>query len=123
MFDKWIKKTKVCKEVQRVADNSTALIQQQIKEMVELKDEIDRMKASGAIPVEEGNSSILFEIDKDLKITTKSRINKDIISTLIDSKYIDSAQSEDEAVIQLVFILLVNEVTEQIMEEVNENAN
>lgn len=89
----------------------------------ELQEENEKLKASGAIPIAEGNSSILFEIDNELNVSTKSRINKDIAGVLVDNQYLDSTQSEDNAAIHLVFILLANEVTDQIMQEINENAN
>ncbi len=120
MFENLIKKTSTYKDM---VDLATGIQEQLDSEIELLQKEIETLKASGAIPISEGNSSILFEIDKELNVTTKSRINKDISSTLIDSNYLDSSQSEDDAAIHLVFILLANEVTEQIIEEVNENAN
>lgn len=67
-------------------------------------------------------SSITFKIDNDLNVTTHTKISTDIIPTLIDNDYLKSTDSEDQALIQLVFILLANEVTEQIIEETNEKS-
>jgi len=64
-------------------------------------------------------SSITFEFDNDLNVTTHTRINSDIILTLIDNGYMKSTESEDQAMVNLVFILMANEVTEQIIQKTN----
>jgi ribosomal protein S8 len=69
--------------------------------------------------IEEGSSTLTFEIDPELKITVSSKINPDIVETLIDKGYIKSEFSEDEPTIQFAFILIANEATEQIIENVN----
>jgi hypothetical protein len=120
MFEKLIKKTKTFRAM---VFESEAIHEQLDNEIELLQEELKTLKSSGITPISEGNSSILFEIDNDLNIKTKSRINKDIVNSLIDNEYLTSAQSEDDAVIQLVFVLLANEATEQIIDEVNENAN
>jgi len=73
--------------------------------------------------VNEGHSSITFEIDPELFITVKSKVNSEIIETLIDSDYLRPEQSEDENAIHLAFVLIANETTEQIIEEINEKAS
>ncbi len=65
-------------------------------------------------------SSITFEFDEDLNVTTHTRINSKIIIPLINSGYLQSVDSEDQALINLVFILMANEVTEQIINKTNE---
>ena len=148
MFKQWIERSKTYQEMvecceekaitisdelnnrqELLEDNEEVLcdlereIQQLEEAVTKLQAENERLLASGAIPISEGNSSILFEIDKELNVTTKSRVNKEIVPVLIDNKYLDSPQSEDESAIQLVFVLLANEVTEQIISEINEDAN
>lgn len=88
-----------------------------------LEEEKQSLLSAGGASIKEGNSSVIFEFDNDLKITVKSRINEDIIAKLIDEKYITAASASDEATIQFAFILLANEATEQIIEGVNSNEN
>jgi hypothetical protein len=67
-------------------------------------------------------SQLIFFIDKDLRIQIKSKINTDIAQKLVDEGYILEGQIEDESAIQLAFILLANEATDQILDQVNEQA-
>lgn len=70
----------------------------------------------------DGVSSITFEIDSDMNVVVKSKINKRMVLTLIDESYIKADQSEDEGAIQLSFVLIANEVTNQLIDEINHNA-
>lgn len=93
------------------------------QDMVEMRDRnlddlMEKVKTGGLF-VEEGNSSVVFEIDGELNVTVKSRINKDITNVLIDHNYITSAQSEDESAINFAFVLIANEATEQVIENIN----
>jgi len=72
--------------------------------------------------IENRNSTISFEIDGELNVTIHTRINSDITLTLIDNNYLGTKEAEDEAAIQLAFILIANEATEQLIEETNKNA-
>lgn len=92
-----------------------------LTEIEELKTKIKSLESAGAASIDEGNSSVIFEFDKNLKVLVKSRINSDITMKLIDEKYITPEFAEDEATIQFAFILLANEATEQIIEGVNEH--
>ena len=68
----------------------------------------------------DNKSRIVFEIDDDLKnIITKTTINKNVVRKLIELGYIGPKFSEDEMAIQLAFVLIANEVSEQIIEDVN----
>lgn len=71
---------------------------------------------------EDERSSVTIFIDKDLKMQIKSKINTEIVQKLVDEGYLLEGQIEDEGAIQLAFILLANEVTDQIIEQVNERA-
>jgi ABC-type uncharacterized transport system involved in gliding motility auxiliary subunit len=78
-------------------------------------------KNKSSIKTDESSlSSITFKFDNDLNVTTHTRINSEIIMTLIDNDYLKSVDSEDKAVINLIFILMANEVTEQIIEKTND---
>jgi len=88
-----------------------------------LEEEKKSLLSAGGASIKEGNSSVIFEFDNDLKIVVKSRINEDIIPKLVDEKYITAASASDEATIQFAFILLANEATEQIIDGVNSNEN
>ena len=77
---------------------------------------------STVVEVENTNSTITFEIDKELNVTVHTRINKDIILPLLDQNYINANGAEDEGSIQVAFVLIANEITEQLIEEVNKNA-
>lgn len=98
----------------------------EVKKLERLKDRLEEVEekletafAPGGSMTEEGSSSVTFEINNDLEIKVKSKISKDIIETLIDKAYITPEFSEDEATIQLAFILIANEATEQIIENIN----
>lgn len=93
------------------------------KTIATLTEEVKSLRGSGAASIKEGNSSVIFEIDKELAITVKSRINQDIITILIDKNYITAEHSEDESTVQFAMILLANEATEQIIEGVNDGDN
>ena len=67
------------------------------------------------------HSSILFEFDEDLKVQVRSSINDEILPELIKQEYFTDKQSEDENVVQYCFVLLANEVTEQIIMGVNDD--
>jgi len=121
VFENIIKSTQVYKDL---VEFNNAKEEQFNNEIELLRNELEELKTKSSTSViTEGSSTIMFEIDNELSVTVKSSINKEIISTLIDNKYLDSSQSEDDAVIQLVFVLLANEATEQIMEKVNQDAN
>lgn len=85
----------------------------------ELKKELATLNSAGGVLMGEGNSSVVFEFDKELAVTVKSRINSDIVMTLIDKGYITSEFAEDEASIQFAFVLMANEASEQIIIGVN----
>ena len=65
------------------------------------------------------NSTITFEIDKELKVVIHSKINKDIVTSLIDKGYMNAADAENEPLIQVAFVLLASDVAEQILSEVS----
>lgn len=73
-------------------------------------------------PEDDDRSSVTVFIDKNLRMQIKSKINKDIILKLVDEGYLLEGQMEDEGAIQLAFILLANEATDQILDQVNEQA-
>lgn len=89
------------------------------KTIVDLETELKSLNSAGGASIKEGNSSVIFEFDDKLAITVKSRINEDIITELIDKKYINAEHAADEATVQFAFILLANEATEQIIIGVN----
>lgn len=123
MFSNLIKKTDTYKRLSKI-NKSNHQEKETLKEQVkELQKQINSFNEVGPYSVEEGNSSILFEIDDNLEIKIKSRINEDITNTLIDKGYLAADQSADKEILQLSFILLVNEASEQIIEQVNGNEN
>lgn len=67
------------------------------------------------------NSSITFEIDDKLNVVTHARINKKIVDTLINHGYLPAKSAEDETAIQLAFVLIANDVTNQIIDQVNDD--
>ena len=73
------------------------------------------------------NSTITFEIDKDLAVTIHSRINSTIVTSLIDKGYIKASDVDNEAAIQVAFVLLANEISDQLLNDLtgirNEHAN
>jgi len=93
------------------------------KTIASLEEEIMSLKGSGTASIKDGNSSVIFEIDNELSITVKSRINEEIIAKLIDEKYINAEHATDENTIQFALILIANEATEQIIDGVNQNEN
>jgi len=93
------------------------------KTITSLQEEVKSLKGSGTASIKDGNSSVIFEIDNELSITVKSRINEEIIAKLIDEKYINAEHAADENTIQFAFILIANEATEQIIEGVNEDGD
>ena len=127
MFENLIKKTKTYKNLKLKKDDQMEYDKQLVlslkKQITYLTKEIEILKSPGPRVIDEGKSSVIFEIDNELNIVTKSEINKDVINTLIDNGYIKSEHSEDFAMIQLAFILIANEVTEQIIENVNDYEN
>lgn len=66
------------------------------------------------------NSSISFEIDSELKVTVHCRINPSTVDLLIEKGYLDKSQKEDTAAIKLALILMANEVSDQIILNVND---
>ena len=137
MFEKYIKNSKIYKLIEcknkylledrtKLEQANQTLNHERVElgiEIANLSKEIEVLKSSGAASIADGNSSVIFEFDKELAITVKSRINSDIIMKLIDEKYITAEFSEDEASIQFAFILMANEATEQIIEGINQNEN
>src|SRR4030066_706829 len=69
------------------------------------------------------NSTITFEIDKDLMVTIHSKINKNIVTSLIDKGYVKAVDAENEALIQVAFVLLANEISDQLLNYLTGLAN
>lgn len=69
------------------------------------------------------NSTITFEIDKDLMVTIHSKINKNIVTSLIDKGYVKAVDAENEALIQVAFVLLANEISDQLLNDLTGLAN
>lgn len=123
MFGNLIKKTDVYKRLCKINESNYKEKKELEEKVKELTKQIESFNEVGPYTVEEGNSSILFEINEDLEIKIKSRINEDITNTLIDKGYLAADQSANPEILQLAFVLLVNEASEQIIEQVNENEN
>lgn len=71
-----------------------------------------------------GYTSVIYLIGPDAKeIIPRFIINQETVKSLVDSDYIPQEMSEDEDAIKLALILLTNEVSEQILETVIEEAN
>lgn len=70
-----------------------------------------------------GNSKLTFEFTPELGVKTHSKINADILTKLVEEQYINADQTEDKFAIQLAFILLTNEATEQMITEINSKAS
>lgn len=111
-----IERTNRCNNEREVETKKLLLLRERLDE-VEAK--FEAVTAPGGHLIEDGTSSITFEINNDLEIKVTSKINKEITETLIDKAYIKPEHSEDEATIQLAFILIANEATEQIIENIN----
>jgi len=75
---------------------------------------------AGAYLSEDDESTITFFIDEDLNIRVRTRVNmKKMSQVLIDNDYIPADAGEDEFAAHLAFLLLVNEVTAQKLDEYN----
>lgn len=82
---------------------------------------IEKVEPEDTSENETKHSSILFEFDENLKVKVHSSVNEEIIPELIKHEYFTEEQSKDENVIQYCFVLMANEVTEQIIMGVNDN--
>ena len=123
MFN-WLYKQSELYKKQQQHETQLELERTQAEEKNELLEkEIESYKEDHFKTINEGNSCIIFDIDSELKTTVKSRINDEISMSLIDEGYITSEQSHDESAIQLAFILITNEVTEQIIDGINLDEN
>ncbi|MDH5766618.1 MAG: hypothetical protein OEZ38_11440 [Gammaproteobacteria bacterium] len=123
MFENIIKNSKTYKKLEKQH-------KEQSKKLVDLEsinneqsDKIKDLLSPGGYITEDGKSRLVFEFDEELNVTTKSIINKDVVPALVDNNYISPDSTEDEIILQLAFIVIANEVTEQIIEDVNENQN
>lgn len=69
--------------------------------------------------IDEGDSSVTFSFGTELEggVGVETRINEDIVTALIDQGVLSPESAEDERAIQLAFILLADEVAEQILME------
>ena len=125
----WLfKKSKLYKQLDGSNRTINSLLDESNKHNAELykesQEEIEKLKTqlkTGGYMISEGNSSLLLEFDDDLQVTVSSRINDSIITSLIDREYIISTDTADEASVQFAFILVANEVTEQIIDRINEH--
>lgn len=132
MFDGIIRNTALFRDLQEtkydlqhkydtLVEDHERMKKELTEKLSNLEKDLEEIKSAGPKLTEDGKSYITFEFDNELNVVTKSQINKDVVNTLIDSGYILSEHSEDVAMIQLAFILIANEVTEQIIEEVNDH--
>lgn len=71
----------------------------------------------------EEHSTITLIIDNDLNVKTVTKINPEVVETLLEKDYLPHNLANDKDAIQFAFVLIANEVTDQIIEEVNEVAN
>lgn len=67
--------------------------------------------------IPEGDSTITFSIDKTFKVKTFTKVNPDIIKSLVRAQYIEPHQEEDTDAHHLAFVLLANEVSQQLLDE------
>lgn len=66
------------------------------------------------------DSTLTFTIDKDLKVVMDSKINPEIVPELVKQGFINQVEAESEEILQLSFVVLANEVTEQIITNIND---
>jgi hypothetical protein len=94
---------------------------EKIKKFFQKKEIQEVPKQSTIKKVKDENSTITFEIDEDLKVIVHTRINPKIALTLIDREYLTPKDADDQGAVQLAFVLIANEVTEQIIENTTIN--
>jgi hypothetical protein len=91
-------------------------LQSQLKKLqqdnADLLKDLDNIKLSN-----DKDSSIIFVIDENLKVTTTTSINKAIRSKLVDYNYVDIQDMNNDKAIHLAFIMIANEATSQIMDD------
>lgn len=92
--------------------------EQKIKNLDEQIDLLNKQIEERILPTE-GSSTVTFTIDEELQVGVKSEINRDSNLKLIDSEYLTVEDAENDEAIQLAYILLINEATDQIIEDIN----
>lgn len=101
-----IKNTKVSQLANRFRKNGEAIINRRKKDH----------PVGGVEATNDETTSITFLIDDDLNVTTQTRVNLErVAQVLIDNDYISPDHRNDEFAVHLAFILMVNEVTTQII--------
>jgi len=63
------------------------------------------------------SSSITFYIDKNLNIRVESKANRDMANKLVEENYIGENQVEDPEAHHLAYVLIANEVTDQMVQQ------
>lgn len=81
-------------------------------------DELSNLKKNPIKLFEDGEESkIVFSVDKDLNVKTKTAVSKEIIDILLNNNYISSDQMEDEFALHLAMVLIADDIVSEILSQ------
>lgn len=83
------------------------------KAIADLKVELDALTQTKDKNAED--SSVTFYIDKDLVVRMETSVNKSVVDKLVAEGYVSERDISNEEVIHLAFLVMANEVTENII--------
>lgn len=92
------------------------------KQVEDLNKELEHTK-SVCIPHPENKSIITFVVSEDLSVKPVTKVHENMVEILVNEDYILESQVEDKNAIDLAFIVIANEVTDQIISQINESAS
>lgn len=83
------------------------------------EEKVTTLKDQLKLFTDEHDSMVRFSIDKNLKVSVRSKVNRDIIQKLVEDDFIDESDVENEDALQIALILICNESSEQLLMEIN----
>lgn len=87
----------------------------------ELKSENDEIQEYRYIEQTSDDSRIVFIVDTNLNVKTKTYINEEIKTPLLNNDFITENQFDDDMAHHLAMILISNDVTSQIISNFEKN--